>query len=263
MLCRNRERAEAALAQVKQSQPGADVSIVIVDLSELKSVREAAAEVAKLASSIDGLVCNAGIMMTPTRTLTPDGFEIQMAVNHLSHFLLAGLLFPSMTSTGRIVATSSIAHRSGLKRINFEDISFEKSYRGWTAYAQSKLANLMFGLELDRRLRAIGSDVKSVICHPGISATNLTKSVGPILRPLMNFGNLFISQSAEKGARPTLLAAADPDVKSGSFYGPTGMGQTRGPVGEVAPAPHATDEDAAKRLWEWSEEATGISWPKA
>ena len=261
MLCRNAEKAEAAKTEIAANHRNAELTVVQVDLSELASVRNAAGEVLKAIPTIDGLICNAGIMMTPTRTLTNDGFEIRLAVNHFSHFLLAGLLFPQIAEDGRIVATSSVAHRSGLKRIKFEDINFAKDYRGWTAYSQSKLANLMFGLELDRRLKAASSNVKAVVCHPGISATNLIKSAGPFLRPLMKFGNIFIAQSANRGAWPTLLAAADPSAKGGSFYGPTRRGESGGPVREVAPAAHALDADAAKELWALSEKSVGLTWP--
>ena len=261
MLCRDLAKAEAAAADIKRAHRKAELTIVQMDLSELASVRNGSAEVLKHLPTIDGLICNAGIMMTPTRKLTGDGFELQLAVNHFSHFLLAGILFPQIAKDGRIVTTSSVAHRSGLKRIKFEDINFANDYRGWTAYSQSKLANLMFGLELDRRLQATGSKVRAVVCHPGIAATNLTTSVGPFLRPLMRFGNLFIAQSATTGAWPTLLAATDPEAKAGGFYGPTRRGESGGPVRQVAPAAHALDEAAAAKLWELSEKSIGINWP--
>lgn len=261
MLCRDQARADAAAAEIKRSSNQADLTIVLIDLTELASVRDAASQVLQVAPTIDGLILNAGIMMPPKRIETGDGFERQMAVNHFSQFLLAGMLFRLLANDGRIVATSSIAHRSGLKRIKFEDISFKESYTPWAAYAQSKLANVLFGLELDRRLQAAGSKIKAVICHPGIASTNLAASMGPVLRTMNKIVSPLVTQSAEKGAWPTLLAAADPEAKGGSFYGPTRRGQTGGPVREVEPASHALDKQAATTLWEVSEQSTAISWP--
>lgn len=199
-------------------------------------------------------------MQTPQRQ-TDDGFELQFGTNHLGHFLLNHLTCDLVTArSGRIVPVSSIAHRAA-PGINFDDPMFEQNYSPGKVYSQSKLANLMYGLELARRLEAAGSSVMSVIAHPGYSATNL-QSTGPtgFLKTVYKLSNKLMAQPAVDGALPEVLAVAGKEARNGAYYGPTRFGDSRGPVGESRMSQAAHDEDAAKRLWTLSEELLGISW---
>ncbi len=256
--CRNPSKAEAAVAELKKTAK-ASVETVALDLSDLSSVRAASDEIHGRYEKLDALINNAGIMQTP-ETRTVDGFELQLGTNHLGHFLLAGLLFDLVEkAAGRIVVVSSIAHKFGT--IHRDDLMLEKSYSPMNAYSQSKLANLMFALELDRRLKAKGSAVQAIACHPGYSATAL-QSTGPA--GLWNFAYKFLNplmaQPSEKGAIPTVLAAAGTQAVAGAYYGPTGWGDSRGPVGDAFVARRALDEDMAGWLWEESEKRVGFEW---
>lgn len=256
--CRDANKAAAAAKEIDACGPGS-VDTVVLDLSSLASVRAAAEEIHQRWDKLDVLVNNAGIMQPP-QTTTEDGFELQFGTNHLGHFLLAGLLYDLVEKAGgRIVVVSSIAHRLG--RINFDDLMGEKKFNTSLAYGQSKLANLMFALELDRRLKAAGSPVASVACHPGYSATAL-QSTGPegLFNLLYKVLNPLVAQPAYNGAIPTVLAAAGEEVESGRYYGPTKFGEARGPVGDARIARHARDERVARRLWEESERLTGFQW---
>lgn len=263
MLCRNLEKAAAALTLIEAESGGhPDVHVLDVDLASLASVRNVATEIRNATDRIDGLVCNAGIMMIPERELTPEGFEMQLAVNHYAHFALCGLLQDLVENTGgRFAIVASEAHKWGLKRIKFEDLDLHHDYSAMGAYGQSKLANILFCIELERRLRAAGRTSSAVVCHPGYAATNL-QTTGPsaLMGFIMSIGNRLIAQSAERGSWPTLLAAAEPEAKGGAFYGPTKRGNTVGPVQECIPAPFAQDFEAAERLWEVSEQKTGVDW---
>ena len=256
--CRNPAKAEAAVAELRKAAKGS-VETVALDLSDLSSVRKASDEIHRRYEKLDALINNAGIMQTP-ETRTVDGFELQLATNHLGHFLLAGLLFDLVEkAAGRIAVVSSIAHKFGT--INRDDLMSEKAYSATNAYSQSKLANLMFALELDRRLKAKGSAVKAIACHPGYSNTAL-QSTGPagLLNFAYKFLNPLMAQPSEKGAIPTVLAAAGSEAVAGAYYGPTGWGDTRGPVGDAFVARRALDEDMAGWLWEESERLTGFEW---
>lgn len=256
--CRNPAKAEAAVAKLLESATGS-VQTVALDLSDLSSVRAASDEIHARYEKLDALINNAGIMQTP-ETRTADGFELQLGTNHLGHFLLAGLLFDLVEkAAGRIAVVSSIAHKFGT--INRDDLMSEKAYSATNAYSQSKLANLMFALELDRRLKAKGSAVKSIACHPGYSNTAL-QSTGPagLLNFAYKFLNPLMAQPSEKGAIPTVLAAAGSEAVAGAYYGPTGWGDTRGPVGDAFVARRALDEDMAQWLWDESERLTGFEW---
>ncbi len=259
LACRDRSRGEAAIAAIRAQGDGAAVELGILDLADLASVHAFAASLG--GGRLDLLVNNAGVMATPHRRTT-DGFELQLATNHLGHFALTGLLLDRLVAApaGRVVSVSSLLHRSG--RIDFDDLQSEQGFRPWRAYSQSKLANLLFAFELDRRSRAAGLTLASVAAHPGYAATKL-QSNGP-RRPLervaLAVGNLLLAQGAAGGALPILRAACDPDVEGGAYHGPDGPGERRGYPRPVAPSPAALDPEAATRLWRVSSELTGVSY---
>lgn len=255
---RNEQKGKAAADAVKACGSGT-VDLVLLDLANLSSIRAAAAQVASDFGPLDALIDNAGIMQTPKQK-TEDGFEMQLGTNHLGHFLFAGLLYPRVREAkGRIVTVSSIAHKFG--RIQFDNLMLERGYDPTTAYTQSKLANLLFAMELDRRLSAAGEPVMSVACHPGYSDTSL-QSTGPgaMWTAIYRFSNAVFAQPAKLGSYATVLAAADPRAESGGYYGPTGFFDARGPVGDAEVEKRALNEDAAKRLWDVSEELVGFEW---
>ncbi|WP_306251086.1 oxidoreductase [Parvularcula sp. IMCC14364] len=262
ILCRSPEKADKAVAQIKAEAPQADIRAIGLDLADLSSVAQAASLLTKETDSIDGLLLNAGIMMPPKREVTQDGFEMQIGVNHLGHFALAGQLFPLVEKAqGRIVSVASIAHKYGRKRINFKDLQSEKSYNPVLAYSQSKLANLLFTHAVSRRLKKADSAVVAAACHPGYSATNLQfTGPGKLWKPAFGLMNIIFAQSAKYGAYPTLLAATDPKARSGGYYGPTGFQDMGGPVRETEPETFARDNKAADQLWQVSEELTRFSW---
>ncbi len=225
-----------------------------LDLGSLASVREFAAA---WDGPIELLINNAGVMVPPL-SRTADGFELQFGTNHLGHFALTNLLLEQVT--GRVVNVASGAHKIGT--IDFEDLNWErKPYRRWPAYGQSKLANLLFTSELQRRLSAAGSEVIATAAHPGYAATNLqSHSDQRGMDLLMKLGNRVLAQSLEDGALPTLYAALE-DIPGNSYAGPGGLGEMRGPAQLVGRSRAARDEAAARRLWEVSEQLTGVSFP--
>jgi NAD(P)-dependent dehydrogenase (short-subunit alcohol dehydrogenase family) len=248
--CRNVDKGEEA----KRGMDGA-VEVEALDLGSLGSVR-AFAE--RFQGPLDLLINNAGVM-APPRDETADGFELQIGTNHLGHFALTGLLIGAMEGRddARVVTVTSTAHRMG--RIDLEDLQSESRYSRWRAYGQSKLANLLFALELDRHLRAAGSGIGSLAAHPGYAATNLQTSAPPLLDGLvMRVTNLLFAQSVDIGALPQLYAATYPGLEGGSFIGPEGFREQRGHPKPVTPSRDARDEDVARRLWEKSEELTGV-----
>jgi NAD(P)-dependent dehydrogenase (short-subunit alcohol dehydrogenase family) len=260
MACRNQAKGAGALAEVQAARPAADVRLAELDLGDLASVRAFAAQDAEtFTDGPDLLVNNAGMMATPRRT-TKDGFELQLGTNHLGHFALTGLLLDRMGARGdaRVVTVSSAAHRMG--RIHFDDLQGERSYSRWGFYAQSKLANLLFCFELGRRADAAGLALASVAAHPGYAATNL-QFAGPPLheRLLMRIANVAVAQSAAMGALPSLYAATVAGLPSGAFIGPDGIGEARGHPKFVEASGRARDEAVARRLWEVSEELTGVA----
>ncbi|MBJ7330775.1 MAG: SDR family oxidoreductase [Solirubrobacteraceae bacterium] len=260
LACRNVEKGEHAAANIRERHPQASVEVRALDLSSLESIRAFADALVPEHPKLELLLNNAGIMMPP-RQLTADGFELQIGTNHLGHFALTGLLLQALQAgdAARVVTVSSIEHRPG--RIDFDDLQREK-YSPRSAYQQSKLANVLFGLELDRRLRAAGSPLISVLAHPGYSDTNLQRT-GPtgIMRGLLEVGNRIIAQDKKQGALPQLYAATMPDVEGGQFYGPKGPGEMRGKVGLVKPVSAGRDEISAERLWTVSEDLTGVTYP--
>jgi NAD(P)-dependent dehydrogenase (short-subunit alcohol dehydrogenase family) len=223
-----------------------------LDLASLASVRSFAAD---LEGPVDVLINNAGVMALPHRT-TADGFEMQFGTNHLGHFALTGLLLGRLRD--RVVTLSSGAHRIG--RIDFDDLQHEKSYRRWEAYGQSKLANLLFTYELQRRLIAAGSPLRAVACHPGYAATNLQFHTESFQDAAMGLFNKVFAQSSAMGALPTLYAATVPDIPPAAFVGPDGLGEQRGHPKLVGSSGRSKDEVAAARLWTESERLTGVTY---
>ncbi len=238
--------------------------VVRLDLSSLESVREAAAEIRATNDGLDLLINNAGVMMTP-RGVTRDGFELQLGTNHLGHFALTGLLLDRLVTTpgSRVVTVSSLAHRRGSGRMNFENLHGERTYDRMGAYAQSKLANLLFTHELQRRLRATDAETIGVAAHPGISSTDLGRYVPWYARPVVAGFTLAVGHSAAKGALPTLRAATDPEVVGGDYVGPSGYRQMRGRPATVGSSRASRDPEAMWRLWQVSEELTGVRPPLA
>jgi NAD(P)-dependent dehydrogenase (short-subunit alcohol dehydrogenase family) len=256
---RDDAKAASAQAEIRNRVPEARLEARVLDLADLASVHELASAVAADHEHLDVLVNNAGVMMSP-RLQTADGFELQFGTNHLGHFALTGLLLDRLGGADpRIVTVTSLEHRGG--RIDFEDLGWERDYNPRAAYQRSKLANAAFGIELDRRLRAAGSPVKSVLAHPGYSATNLQSS-GPTgaMKQLLRVGNAMLAQSADDGALPQLYAASAPGVEGGAFYGPSGFREARGDPTRVEATPRARDPELGRRLWEASEELTGVSY---
>ena len=260
---RDEVKGKDAIRRLQAEMPDADLHLGLLDLADLSSIHRFAAQVLESTGPPELLVNSAGVMGVPQRRTTRDGFELQIGTNHLGHFALTGLLLRGMLtrSGARVVTVSSLAHEQG--RIRFDDLQGEQSYGPWTAYSQSKLANLLFAFELDRQARARGLDLLSVAVHPGVSATKL-QIAGPRLghQGLLTRCRLYfvrrIGQSAAHGALPSLYAATAPEVVGGAFYGPNGPGHIRGAPTRVPPAPEALDEQVAQRLWEVSERLTGI-----
>jgi len=253
LACRDKEKAEAAMARIREATPKADLAFLPLDQADLASIRTAA-ELAAKEPRIDALINNAGVM-TPPLMRTKQGFELQFGVNHLGCFALTALLLPKLAQTkgARVVVTSSIAHRGA--KIDWDDLNAEKSYSRLGRYSASKLANALFFFELDRRLRASGSPVIAVGCHPGFASTDLGRYLGPlqILLPLVK---VFLNTAA-MGAWPTLQAASG-RVTPGGYYGPTGFREIRGASGEASRAAQAQDSELARRLWDVSVAMTGI-----
>ncbi|MGV0721308.1 SDR family NAD(P)-dependent oxidoreductase [Mycolicibacterium elephantis] len=256
---RNLDKGRQAVDQIKSGSPNADVTLQELDLSSLNSVRKAAAELRAAHPRIDLLINNAGVMYVPRRETTEDGFEMQFGTNHLGHFALTGLLLENMLQVGgsRVVTVSSVGHRI-LARIHFEDPHLERKYNRVEAYGQSKLANLMFTYELARRLKAKEAPTIAVAAHPGLSDTELMRHL-PDFIP--DFVWKIVAQPADKGALPTLRAATDPGVQGGQYYGPDGIGESRGHPKLVASSAQSHNEDIQRRLWSMSEELTGVTFP--
>jgi NAD(P)-dependent dehydrogenase (short-subunit alcohol dehydrogenase family) len=258
LACRDTAKGEAALSEIVAGHADAKGVVSELDLSSLASVRAFAERYLAEHKTLDLLVNNAGVMAPPRRETT-DGFELQFGTNHLGHFALTGLLIEAMEGRedARVVTVSSGAHRMG--HIDFDDLQGERKYRRWGAYGQSKLANLLFTLELERRLRAADSMVRAVAAHPGYAATNLQFAAAPKLdRMLMSVANRVMAQSAEMGALPTLYAATAPGVEGGAYIGPDGFREMRGYPTLVTGTAASRDAQAAERLWAVSEELTGV-----
>jgi NAD(P)-dependent dehydrogenase (short-subunit alcohol dehydrogenase family) len=265
MGCRDAARGEAARSRVATIATGPAPELVPLDLADLGSAREAAQRVARAVDRLDALVNNAGVMALPLRR-TVDGFELQFATNHLGHFALTGLLLPVLlrTTAPRVVTVSSNMHRVG--RNDWSDPNWDRRrYLKWQAYGQSKLANLLFTRELARRAAAAGSSLVAVAAHPGHAATHLvpttTEASGRrLVGRVIDSGNQLVAQSDSAGALPQLYAATMPDVIPGEYFGPDRFFQLRGHPTRVGSSTAARDDEAARRLWELSEDLTGVTY---
>lgn len=257
---RSPEKGKQTVVEFRKVEGKGAIELVELDLASLDSIRAANLALRERTDGLDAIINNAGIMQTP-QLETSDGFELQFGTNHLGHFLLNHLMFDLVAArSGRIVPVSSIAHRSA-PGINVDDPMFSKNYSPMAVYSHSKLANLVYGFELARRLEAAGSDVKSVSVHPGYSATNL-QSTGPtgIFKALYKVSNKLLAQSASAGAIPEVLAAAGNEAENGAYYGPTKFADMRGPVGESNISDAARNVQDGAKLWELSEQLLGIEW---
>ncbi|ELY58661.1 oxidoreductase [Natronolimnohabitans innermongolicus] len=272
MACRSAERGESAADDVRSDVPDADLRVEGCDLASLESIRAFAG---RLDDPLDVLVNNAGTMAIP-RSETDDGFETQFGVNHLGHFALTGLVLEHLLEgtiggpAARVVTVSSGLHERG--EIDFDDLHGEERYDRWGAYAQSKLANVLFAYELERRLLTAGANAKSVAVHPGYADTELQfrglEGRGSRLRTAgRRLMNALLAQSAERGALPTLYVAAAADVEGGAYYGPGGLANMRGAPERQASSDRSYDRETARQLWDVSSELTGVTYalpePKA
>jgi NAD(P)-dependent dehydrogenase (short-subunit alcohol dehydrogenase family) len=264
LACRDRAKAAAARTRILAAVPAAEIDIAGLDLASLASVRNAAQEFLASGRRLDLLINNAGIMALPERRTTPDGFELQLGTNHFGHFALTGLLLPALLregeQTARIVTVSSIAHRGA--NLDFSDLQWARDYKPMPAYRRTKLANLLFGFELQRRLERAHSSAMSVVVHPGVSNTNLF-AAGPgsgrgLAAKLGPHFVALIAQSDAQGSWPTLYAATMPQIQGGHYYGPDGFREMRGYPVEVRAEAQAYDVALARRLWDVSEQLTGV-----
>jgi NAD(P)-dependent dehydrogenase (short-subunit alcohol dehydrogenase family) len=267
LAARNPTKGAEAEALIRGRYPAAKVRFDQVDLADLSSVAGFAERRLAEGRPIDMLINNAGVMALAKRQTTADGFEMQFGTNYLSHFALTGRLLPLLTATGsrragaRVVQLSSVAHRGG--RIRLGDLNYTKGYRPWPVYQQSKLAMLMFGIELQRRSAANGWGLTSVAAHPGVSRTDLMANGPEQGHGGGSFSGFLVrrlAQSAARGALPTLMAATMPTMAPGGYYGPQGLGEMRGRPGVARIDPAAMDAEVAGRLWAESEQMTGVRW---
>jgi len=260
---RNREKGRMAVDGIKRAVPGATVRFEMLDLASLKSVRVFAEKMLAQRKPLHLLINNAGVMAYPERRLTEDGFEAQFGTNHLGHFALTGLLLPLLKKApgARVVNVSSLAHRGG--KIDFDNLQAERRYKAWPVYQQSKLANLLFTFELQRRSDAQSWGLMVNAAHPGYARTDLIPNgpgsgglqglLGKVMAPVL-------SHSALDGALPTLFAATSAEAKALGYYGPKGFYELKGPVAPAFVAARAKDEVVARRLWEVSERLTEVAW---
>jgi NAD(P)-dependent dehydrogenase (short-subunit alcohol dehydrogenase family) len=263
LACRDLARAERAAGRIRAGAPGAGVHVLRLDLASLASVRAAASEIRAAWPRLDLLINNAAVMRPPYQR-SADGFELTFATNHLGHFALTGLVLDRLLATpgSRIVTVSSVGHRDGVMR--FDDLQFERGYRADDAYAQSKLANLLFTYELAARLQAAGQRTIALAAHPGVARTELFRwdprlaraLLSPALRPL----TFWTVHSAQAGALPALRAATDPAARAGEYYGPGGWREYTGCPVRVESAGPSHDLSSRRRLWETSEQLTGVSY---
>jgi NAD(P)-dependent dehydrogenase (short-subunit alcohol dehydrogenase family) len=265
LACRSAAKGEAAAAKVNAEAPGR-ARFMPLDLADFASVQAFAASYKETHGKLDILINNAGVMATPQRHVTAQGYEQQFGVNFLGHFLLTSLLLITLMNAPapRVIQLSSIAHKQG--KLAFDDLQYERAYKPWPVYQQSKLAMLVFALELQRRSDAGGWGLLSLAAHPGIAATELVNN-GPGNKSLlaigMNLAKAFVVQPGDAGAWPTILAAVDANAQPGAYYGPLGMGEFRGPPGSAKIMPRAQDKAAAARLWDVAETLTKTAFKPA
>lgn len=254
MACRDAIKGNNARKEILEEVSDANLVSMQLDLARLKSIRAFALEFKKSYKNLDILINNAGVMTPPYGT-TEDGFELQIGINHFGHFALTGLLLDTIMNSpkSRIVSVSSLAHRMG--KINFDDINWKKKYSKWAAYGQSKLANLLFIYEFDRRLKAKGAGTIAAAAHPGFSNTNLQKDMG-----IFKHFNFILAQPPHKGVLPILYAATAKQVQGGDFFGPDGLYEIRGYPKKASSSKESHDITTAKRLWELSEKETGVEY---
>ncbi|WP_206243851.1 SDR family oxidoreductase [Novosphingobium terrae] len=262
LAARNPDKGRAAETLIRQRHPGARVRFEILDLASLASVEAFAGQHVATGRPIDILVNNAGVMAPPRRRVTPDGFELQLGTNYLAHFALTGRLLPLLSAgQARVVQLSSIAHRRA--KIRLDDLNAERGYQAFPVYGQSKLAMLMFALELDRRSKAQGWGLTSVAAHPGIASTDLiangTGEGGRLLTAVSNLAVKLVGHSAAQGALPQLMAATIPGVKGGAYFGPQGWQEFKGLPGRGKIRPQALDTAVAAQLWSASQAMTGVT----
>ena len=263
---RSLDKGLSALDRLLREAPEASVEVAELDMASLASIHEFSRKFIAEGRVLDLLVNNAGVMALPTRELTPDGFERQFGTNHLGHFALTGLLLPQFRGalTPHVVTVASLAHRNG--KIEFDNLQGERSYVPWDAYNNSKLANILFALELDRRAKAAGSRLASLPVHPGISKTSIVDN-GPgtgskdLKVRVLKVIAPFIMQDDVMGSLPTLYAATAPEAKGGEYIGPDGFMEFKGYPKVVQARPQALDEAVAQKLWQVSEELTGVKYP--
>lgn len=267
MASRNKAKADQALAAAKVENPSIQVDFIALDLADLKSVSAAAEAFKKKYQTLDILINNGGVAWHPRKT-TADGFELHFGTNHLGHFALGGLLLENLLQADapRVVSIASIAHRFG--KIHFDDLQLEKSYNMFASYGQSKMANLLYIFELSRLAQKAGVNLKAIAAHPGMSSTNLATSGieghgQNLLATIADRIQGLVTQSAYDGSLPTVRAATDPEAKGGDYYGPRDLFEAIGPPVKVGTNDYAKREDVAARLWQVSEELTGIryGWP--
>jgi NAD(P)-dependent dehydrogenase (short-subunit alcohol dehydrogenase family) len=257
---RSEPKGETAITAIKAAIPGADVKFGVVDLASLSSIQTFASWLSKEHERVDILVNNAGVMTPPERRQTADGFELQLGTNYLGHFALTGRLLPLLQKArARVVSLGSVAARDGA--INIDDLQAERGYKPMTVYSQSKLACVMFALELSRRSAAGGWGITSLAAHPGISRTDLLPNGAgkSSLQAMARRYLWFLFQPASQGALPTLFAATDPSAKDGAYYGPDGIGELRGAPKEVQLPKQALNGEVAARLWAASEQLTKVT----
>ncbi|MFT4601115.1 MAG: NAD(P)-dependent dehydrogenase (short-subunit alcohol dehydrogenase family) [Arenicella sp.] len=256
MACRNLSKAEEAKKSVLSEHPNAEIELMELDLNSLESVKGFAAAFIEKHDKLDLLINNAGVMIPPY-SKTKDGFELQFGVNHLGHFLLTDLLLPLINKTegSRIVSLSSVAHKSG--RINLDDINWEKKYSKMKAYGQSKLANLMFALDLNEKIQEKGIKTLSVAAHPGGSNTDLVRHIPKLLYYVLLPLFSLMSHSPKNAALPIVMAALDASVKGGEYFGPQSRTEMKGNPGRAKIESHAKDMEVRKKLWAISEKMVG------
>lgn len=262
--CRNEEKGKQALSRLFHEVPGATAEAILLDVASLASIRNVAHQWNEGSRPLDLLINNAGVMALPSRELTADGFERQFGTNHLGHFALTGLLLPALLRAGepRVVTVASLAHRNG--KIEFDNLQSERRYKPLEAYNNSKLANLLFAFELDRRAKAAGINLRSLPVHPGVARTRIFEN-GPgnlgLKALIFKLVSPVLLQSDAMGALPTLYAATAPDAQGGQYIGPDGFMEVKGFPHVVQPRPQALDEATGRKLWSVSEELTGVVYP--